>query len=145
MDSRRSSADHLVLSWLLLKARKDRSKYEEAFRSLRRLRHSEIQAARDLFLIHHLLKRQGEIESRHNRFVDLWTVPRNRRALVASLITMFFQQFCGVNILAYVGLPVLYHAFLNSHVFSGIPESWLTPAYQRNSTPARCSKRLASK
>jgi hypothetical protein len=43
--------------WLLLKARKgNKAKYEEAFLSLCKLRHTKLQAGRDLFLINHLLK-----------------------------------------------------------------------------------------
>ncbi|KAK7183843.1 hypothetical protein PSPO01_10179 [Paraphaeosphaeria sporulosa] len=33
--------------------------------------------------------------------LELWTVPRNRRAMLASEIVMFMQQFCGVNVIAY--------------------------------------------
>ena len=33
--------------------------------------------------------------------VELFTVPRNRRAVLASGVVMFLQQFCGVNVIAY--------------------------------------------
>jgi MFS family permease len=33
--------------------------------------------------------------------VQLFSVPRNRRAALASVIVMFMQQFCGVNVIAY--------------------------------------------
>ena len=36
-----------------------------------------------------------------NRFLELFTVPRNRRAALGSIIVMFMQQFCGVNVIAY--------------------------------------------
>ena len=92
-------------SWLLLKAHGgDKRKYLKAFDSLRRLRHSEVQAARDLFLIHHLLQGEDRIKRQRHRFVELWSVDRNRRALLASLIVMIMQQLCGVNVLSYVGL-----------------------------------------
>jgi hypothetical protein len=32
----------------------------------------------------------------------MFTITRNRRALIASLVVMFMQQFCGVNILVMV-------------------------------------------
>lgn len=82
--------------WLLLKARQGKTVYyEKAFRSLCRLRHSRLQAARDLFLMHHLLDGEEKIKQNRNRFVELWSVDRNRRALVASLTVMFLQQICG--------------------------------------------------
>ena len=82
--------------WLLQKARQGKTVYyEKAFRSLCRLRHSRLQAARDLFLMHHLLDGEEKIKQNRNRFVELWSVDRNRRALVASLTVMFLQQICG--------------------------------------------------
>ena len=97
------SMSYEVNSWLLLKARSgDRAKYKKAFESLKTLRRTRLQAARDLFLINHLLNGEEKIKQQRHRFTELWLVPRNRRALIASLIVMFFQQFCGVNVLAYV-------------------------------------------
>ncbi|KAI9736268.1 MAG: hypothetical protein M1834_001154 [Cirrosporium novae-zelandiae] len=94
--------------WLLLKAHDgDKTKYSKAFDSLCQLRNSKLQAARDLFLMNHLLKVEKEIWNESHRFRELFTIRRNRRALIASLITMFFQQFCGVNVLAYYSTYVL--------------------------------------
>ena len=94
--------------WLLLKARQGKTAYyEKAFRSLCRLRHSRLQAARDLFLMHHLLDGEEKIKQNRNRFVELWSVDRNRRALVASLTVMFLQQICGVNVMAFYSSEIL--------------------------------------
>ncbi|KZV69324.1 hypothetical protein PENSPDRAFT_483999 [Peniophora sp. CONT] len=82
--------------WLVSKGR-----YDKAFASLMRLRKHEIQAARDLYYIHVFLEAEKEISSGRNRFLELFTVPRNRRATLASSIVMFMQQFCGVNAIAY--------------------------------------------
>ncbi|THH30437.1 hypothetical protein EUX98_g3739 [Antrodiella citrinella] len=82
--------------WLMSKGR-----YDQAFASLRRLRHSDLQAARDLYYIHTLLETEKGISEGRNRFIELFTVPRNRRAALASGIVMFMQQFCGVNAIAY--------------------------------------------
>jgi len=82
--------------WLMSKGR-----YDTAYASLLRLRHSDIQAARDLYYIHTLLEAEKEISEGRNRFIELFTVPRNRRAALASFIVMFMQQFCGVNVIAY--------------------------------------------
>lgn len=86
--------------WLLMRARarKDKKKYEEAFMSLCKLRYTKLQAGRDLFLINHLLEGEEEIMSQQKPFSELFTQGRNFRALVASAILMFLQQFCGVCI-----------------------------------------------
>ena len=94
--------------WLLLKARQGKIRYyAKAFRSLCRLRHSDLQAARDLFLIHHLLDEEEDIKQGHNKFFELWSVGRNRRALIASCTVMFLQQICGVNVMAFYSSEVL--------------------------------------
>jgi len=85
--------------WLLMKARKgNKKKYEEAFMALCKLRHTKLQAGRDLFLINHLLEGEERITEQQKPFSELFTRGRNRRALTASVITMFLQQFCGVNV-----------------------------------------------
>ena len=48
-----------------------------------------------------MLEAEKEIKSDQNGFLQLFTVPRNRRAALASTIVMFMQQFCGVNVIAY--------------------------------------------
>ncbi|KAJ3481748.1 hypothetical protein NLI96_g7449 [Meripilus lineatus] len=82
--------------WLMSKGR-----YDKAFESLLKLRHSSLQAARDLYYIHVQLEAEKEVFTSRNRFLELFTVPRNRRAVTGSLIVMFMQQFCGVNVIAY--------------------------------------------
>lgn len=94
--------------WLLMRARAgNNKKYEEAFNALVKLRHTKLQAGRDLFLINHLLQNEEEIMKQQNPFSELLTVGRNRRALTASVITMFLQQFCGVNVTAYYSSKIL--------------------------------------
>ena len=98
--------------WLLLKARQGKTAYyAKAFDSLCDLRHSNLQAARDLFLIHHLLDGEEAIKKGRNRFFELWSVDRNRRALIASLTVMFLQQICGVNVMAFYSSEVLAKVF----------------------------------
>ncbi|KAF2715807.1 hypothetical protein K504DRAFT_478840 [Pleomassaria siparia CBS 279.74] len=95
--------------WLLKKARKSNNKkyYEQAFMSLCKLRHTKLQAGRDLFLIDHLLQGEEVIMTQQKPFSELFTLGRNRRALTASVITMFLQQFCGVNVTAYYSSTIL--------------------------------------
>ena len=47
------------------------------------------------------MEAEKEAFAGQNRIVELLTVPRNRRAALASIIVMFMQQFCGVNVIAY--------------------------------------------
>ncbi|KAG1733548.1 hypothetical protein EDB19DRAFT_1929079 [Suillus lakei] len=80
--------------WLISKGR-----YEDAFNELCRLRFSRVQAARDLYYIHVLLEAENEIKRGRNSVVEMFTIPRNRNAALASWIVMFGQQFCGVNVI----------------------------------------------
>jgi len=82
--------------WLISKGR-----YEDAFHELCRLRFSRVQAARDLYYIHVLLEAENEMKEGRNRIVEMFSIPRNRHAALASWIVMFGQQFCGVNVIAY--------------------------------------------
>lgn len=86
--------------WLIKKG-----KYAKAFQSLRRLRNTEIQAARDLYYIHAQLRAENSLMGMRSnyvtRFTQLFTVPRLRRATVASGVVMIAQQMCGINIIAF--------------------------------------------
>ena len=106
--------------WLLGKAgkalkanqtQKAKQYYNEAFHSLTKLRHSKLQAARDMLFIYYSLRKEQELFDRGTEWVqrvlDLFRVRRNRRAVIASLIVMFFQQFCGINVLIYYSSTVL--------------------------------------
>lgn len=51
--------------------------------------------------IHVLLEAEEAISTGRSPFYELFHIPRNRRAMYASTIVMFMQQFCGVNVIAY--------------------------------------------
>jgi hypothetical protein len=86
--------------WLMSKGR-----YADAYKSLVRLRRHPVQAARDLYCqslspliaqsltnhkdIHVLLDAEKELSHGRNRYLELFTIPRNRRATLASFIVMF--------------------------------------------------------
>ncbi|KAG6040954.1 hypothetical protein E4U41_006545, partial [Claviceps citrina] len=92
-----------------------KNKHARAWRSLLRLRNTPLQAARDLFYIHCLLEQEEALLVRESsgpgvsvargslltRFVELFTIPRVRRATWASGIVMIAQQMCGINIIAF--------------------------------------------
>jgi len=74
-----------------------RNRYAKAFNSLAELRHHPIQAARDLYYIHCQLEIEHSIIGKSNyvtRFVQLFTIPRVRRATLASFTVMLAQQVC---------------------------------------------------
>ncbi|KXL50891.1 hypothetical protein M433DRAFT_60963 [Acidomyces richmondensis BFW] len=100
--------------WLMKKGR-----YAEAYKSLLRLRNHPIQAARDLYYVHAQLLVEHKIIGTTNyaqRIVEMFTVPRIRRATLASFTVMIAQQMCGINIIA----------FYSSSVFSQSGASNLT-------------------
>ena len=80
--------------------------FRRAFDALCKLRHTDIQAARDFFVMWYLLKDEFETKSSNRHYRDLFIKPRCRHALVAGLVLMFLQQFCGVSILAYYSSTV---------------------------------------
>lgn len=85
--------------WLIKK-----NNHAKAYRSLLRLRNAPIQAGRDLYYIHaQLLAENALIETQgfanannfFTRAIELFKVPRIRRATQASGIIMIAQQMCG--------------------------------------------------
>nr|POE72260.1 monosaccharide-sensing protein 3 [Quercus suber] len=81
--------------WLMKKGR-----YPEAYRSLLRLRNTPLQAARDLYSIHAQLFIENKVIGKSNyvqRFTELFTIPRVRRATLASFTIMIAQQMVSNN------------------------------------------------
>jgi hypothetical protein len=92
-------------------------RYGEAYKSLRRLRRLELQAARDLYFIHFQLRQEvkmyvadqdiGNSSFPYQDYVEkidsfkrmryLFTLPRNRRACLVAFLVMTSQQLCGVS------------------------------------------------
>lgn len=73
-----------------------KNKYADAFNSMRQLRNADIQAARDVYLAVELLRAEEEVKStkiRRNRMIELFSVPRNRKGVMASSLVMFMQQW----------------------------------------------------
>lgn len=77
-----------------------RGRHAAAYRSLLRLRHSTIEAARDLYCIVDAMRIEENLRSGRNFFSDIRDIaqtPRVRYAAVASWFIMFMQNFCGIN------------------------------------------------
>ena len=81
-----------------------KKRYLEAFHSFSRLRQNDVQAARDLYYAHSLLRQEellieeAGIAKNANfftPFAELFTIPRIRRATQSSGIVMIAQQMCG--------------------------------------------------
>lgn len=91
--------------------KKDR--YQDAYTSFCRLRNSELQAARDMFYVHCQLVEEFEIlkgTTYFSRFFELFSVPRVRRATLASWVVMIAQQMCGINIIAFYSSTIFVQA-----------------------------------
>jgi MFS family permease len=71
-----------------------KGQYGKAYESLLRLRNHPIQAARDIYYIHSQLELEAEIlgtNTYKTRFIELFTIPRLRRATVAATTVMLAQ------------------------------------------------------
>lgn len=95
--------------WLLKKQR-----YSQSFSSFCRLRNSPIQAARDLYTAYVQVELEKKLVSRgtsyNRRFMELFTVPRVRRATLGAFIVMIGQQMCGINIMAFYSSTIFVEA-----------------------------------
>jgi hypothetical protein len=97
-----------------------------AYQSLKRLRNTELQAARDLYYIFAQLRMEARlIKTKSNyigRFIELFTIPRVRRATLASFVVMIAQQMCGINIIAFYSSTVFEQA--GASVTNSLLASW---------------------
>ncbi|RMZ89546.1 hypothetical protein DV736_g3228, partial [Chaetothyriales sp. CBS 134916] len=88
-------------SWLI----KQTSRYDKAFLSLRRLRNTDLQAAKELYATYLQRKTQHSMPTPKRTYaqqlLDLVTKPRIRRATLAAYSVMLCQQLCGINIIAF--------------------------------------------
>ena len=103
--------------------KKDR--YPEAYKSLCVLRNTPLQAARDLYTIHVQLVEESRIIGTSNyitHFIELFTIPRVRRATLASFTVMIAQQMCGINIIAFYSSTVFVEAGANT--LTALLASW---------------------
>lgn len=112
---------YLIDTWKLTSTRESPRWYltkdihPDAYSAISILRHEKVQAARDLFYTHVLLEAERETQrgaTTLSRIRELFTVRRNRNAVVASEIVMFMQRFCGVNVIAYYSSEVFLAAGL---------------------------------
>ncbi|KAF2797822.1 MFS transporter [Melanomma pulvis-pyrius CBS 109.77] len=107
--------------WYIKKGR-----FGDAYKSLKKLRNTELQAARDLYYIHAQLRAEASLVSKETnyvtRFLQLFTTPRLRRATVASGVVMLAQQMCGINIIAFYSSTIFEQA--GASVTESLLASW---------------------
>lgn len=127
--------------------KKDR--YPQAWASLLQLRNHPLQAARDMYSIHAVLEIEREVIGQSTymtRFVELFTIPRVRRATLSAFTVMIAQQMCGINIIAFYSSTVFedagatqYQALTFSLIFGAVnfvfafPALWTIDTFGRRS------------
>lgn len=67
-------------------------RHAAAFKSMCRLRYNKVQAARDQFYMFKGLEAEDSIRLQQSKIREMITVPRNRRAMIASELVMFMQR-----------------------------------------------------
>ena len=115
------------------------NRHREAWNSLVKLRNHPVLAARDLFYISTQIEIEAEIvgESSYiSRFMQLFTIPRVRRATLASFVVMIAQQMCGINIMAFYSSTIFaeggasdIEALLGSFGFGAVNFIFAIPAF----------------
>jgi hypothetical protein len=71
-----------------------------------------------LYFIHSQLVEEIAIIGQNNyvtRFIELFTIPRVRRATLASFTVMIAQQMCGINIIAFYSSSIFVEAGASAH------------------------------
>ena len=102
-----------------------KGRYRAAYISFCRLRNSPLQAARDMYYAHAQLTAEFDVLKNSNyfkRFYELFTIPRIRRATLASWVVMIAQQMCGINIIAFYSSTIFSNAGYS--VKSSLLASW---------------------
>lgn len=89
-------------------------RYAAALESLRRLRNSDLQAAREVYAAY-ILAKTSRIDpstkpSFGKQFLELYSIPRIRRATLASFSVMISQQLCGINIISFYSSSIFLDA-----------------------------------
>jgi hypothetical protein len=100
-------------------------RYRDAYKSFCRLRNSPLQAARDMYYVHAQLTEEFAVlqgSTYIGRFMELFTIPRVRRATLASWVVMIAQQMCGINIISFYSSTIFADA--NYTVKASLLASW---------------------
>lgn len=142
---------------------------QDAWRSMRKIRKTEVQAARDLYYAYVQFKEESKVRPKRrdrpardlirqiiqgktffSRFTELFTIPRCRRANYAASAVMLAQQLCGINIMAFYRQVTLLQA-TRSQAHSTAPPSLSRaatvplrrsthPSVRATATSVRCTR-----
>ncbi|KAF7189691.1 putative polyol transporter 2, partial [Pseudocercospora fuligena] len=102
-----------------------KNRYQKAFRSFCRIRNTELQAAREMYFAHmQILQERAAFEGKSivHRAWELFSIPRIRRATIASAWIVISQQFSGINIMAFYSSTIFSTAGYN--VTQSLLASW---------------------
>jgi len=123
------------------------NKHRKAWESLIKLRKHPLQAARDLYYISTQIEIEAELVGHStyiSRFGQLFTIPRVRRATLASFVVMIAQQMCGINIMAFYSSTIFAEggasdkeALLGSFGFGAVNFIFAIPAFYTIDTYGR--------
>ena len=81
-----------------------KGRHNDAYKSLLKYRGTKLLAARELFFVYAQMQAEEELikesgvavnANMFTRFVEIFTIPRMRRAVLASFVVMIAQQMCG--------------------------------------------------
>lgn len=90
-----------------------KNRYTKAFRSFCRIRNSEMQAARDMYYAHCQVMEERDAFAGVTFMTRAWellSIPRLRRASLASAWIVISQQFSGINIMAFYSSTIFAEA-----------------------------------
>lgn len=89
---------------------KNNNRYDHAFRSLCKLRNTELQAAKEVYSAFLQQRARSKLPatkaSLPTKILELFTIPRIRRATTAAYVVQLSQQLCGINIIAFYSSTV---------------------------------------
>lgn len=94
-----------------------KGRYQKAFAAFSRIRNTELIAAREMYYAHCMLMAEEvafEGKSLATRVWELFSIPRIRRASVASAIIVISQQFSGINIMVLLLSPDAIDSSINT-------------------------------
>lgn len=98
--------------WLIYKG-----EFKKSLQALLKLRSSELSGAKDFYILYQSLVFEAKLEntlSGWQQFLSLFSVKRNRFALIVSFIGILGQQYGGVNILVSYTTTILTSAGIDS-------------------------------
>lgn len=103
---------------------KNSNRYEHAFHSLCKLRNTELQAAKEVYSAFLQQRARSKLPATEaslpTKILELFTIPRIRRATTAAYVVQLSQQLCGINIIAFYSSTVCVSLWLQIRAAAGV-------------------------